>query len=135
HQRLRIGLDLPTSELRAVLEAAGEFRDPDMRIVWVRVEAGRDDQGDCRRHGPDALLRRASSDRLRLATPEHAGHEAAWHDWSRRLPLSYASVFPARVDAAGADLGDLSLRDETSLTLVMRLAACGAILGRSPGRL
>lgn len=135
HHRLRIGLDLPLSEFRAVLDAAGEFRDPDMRIEWVRIEAGRDDQADCRRHNLDALIRRASADSLRLAIPEHPGHDAAWHSWSRRLPLGYASVFPARVDAAAADLSGLNLKNPDDLTLAMRLAACGAILGRSPARL
>jgi len=133
--RLRIGLDLPMSEVRAILDASAQAPDPEMGIDWVRVEAGREDQNDCRRYGLDALIRRASTGALRIAVPEHDGHDAAWHDWAVRPPLSYAAVFPTRIDPAAVTLGDLSLSDPADLDLVMRLASCAAILGRSPARL
>lgn len=133
--RLRIGLDLPMSEVRAILDASALSPDPEMGTDWVRIEAGREDQNDCRRYGLDALIRRASNGTLRIAVPEHDGHDAAWHDWAQRPPLSYASVFPARIDTAALTLGDLSTADPADLELLMRLASCAAILGRCPVRL
>lgn len=74
-------------------------------VEWVRVR-GRV-VGSGRPSHADAWIDGTRDGSLRVSTAEHAEREAAWYDWGAPRPLSYASVFPSRLDPARVTI-DLS---------------------------
>lgn len=127
----RVGVDLPTAEADALREAAERALESPAPVEVVRVEAGVSDEADCARAGVLALVRRSARDGLRITVPELKGREAGWYDWSRRLPLGYASVFPARVDPALVTLEDGRIGSAGEADVILRLAASGGALARA----
>lgn len=129
--RIGIGASLDTSLLEAhrLTELA-----PGVTAEWKIVPPGRDECSDCARSGLDALLTRGADGRLLVLSPDHPARPAAWPDWSRRLPLGYATVFPTRIDPALLTLG-LGELDSRSARLLVRAAEAAAVLSRCEPRL
>jgi len=67
-----------------------------------------------------------------MATHERVGRDAAWYDWGTRCPLSYASVFPGRLDPFLVTFGPVDAADADSLSEV---ASAACVLARHPHRL
>jgi hypothetical protein len=128
---LRVGLDVET-ELARILAAAPLA--PGAPIEWIPMTAGIEDGADLRRHRLDAIVRRRDTG-LRIATLEHEGRDAAWYDWSSQRPLSYASVFPLRIDPAQISLIDVEAGDLEQAVLIAQVSQLAAALSRSPRRL
>jgi hypothetical protein len=115
---------------------AGEWSSPITRapgVLWPQWCDLRDatPQGDEPRH-LDATIRR-THDGLEVQTPERAGLDAAWFDWSQERPLSYPSVFPTRLDCARVTLGAGGLSIDPRVTRLLMEAA--VIASRHPSRL
>ncbi len=127
---LRVGLGLPPELADAMISTAG-----DLSVTWVRVERTGDNQAECRDLGLDAVVRRGEFGPLAIATPEATGRDASWHDWALARPLSYASVFPARVDAGQVTIVDADELGRADAPMLRALIEAAAALGRSPSRL
>lgn len=132
---IRIGVDMHRADTEKLLAMAATFERGGLRVEWTRVEPERDEQTACAKHRLDAFIRRRADGELVIATHEAHGREAAWTDWAQRLPLSYAGVFPARVDPARVTLGNIATIDENNARLIARLAEAAAVLARTSGRL
>lgn len=126
---LRIGVD-GTPELARDLASAGGAAGVEWPSVW-----GSDASALFRRHALDAIVRHRPGEALEILTPEHAGREAAWYDWASARPLTYASLFPTRIDPARATIDDPNTADHDELNLISLLARAAAALSRTPGRL
>lgn len=127
---LRVGVGLDGDLRSALVESEGE-----LEITWVRLPRRGDDQSDCARFGLDAVVRRGEFGPMRITAAVSAGRDAAWYDWSRPRPLSYAAVFPGRVDpelVTVFDADELHAGDAPSLRVLVEAAAA---LSRSPSRL
>lgn len=89
----------------------------------------------------DLIITRATDGTITLETPlpppsNAVGpddHAPAWEDWSTPLPLSYATVFPVRLDCARVTIAGDAIADAPELVRAMVEAA--ALLSRSPARL
>lgn len=101
-------------------------------IRWFQGDARLDDSVLCERHTLDAVVNADADSRVQIATSEHAGQDAAWYDWGTRCPISYASVFPGRLDPSLATLGPVDTSD-THVVASLTTAAC--VLSRHPARL
>jgi hypothetical protein len=101
-------------------------------LRWFQGDERLDDQVLCARHGVDGVLSIDADGRGVLATHERAGRDAAWYDWGTRCPLSYASVFPGRLDPFLVTLGPVEAAD-TGAVACVTAAAC--VLARHPQRL
>lgn len=126
---LRIGLSVPPHVADLVTASKGT-----LAVEWTAVAPG--DTEAATRWGMDAVVR-ASGDGIPmvLSMPERRDHEAAWYDWSRPRPLTYAAVFPGRVDPAIVTLpaaDEVTAADGDLLTALIEAAAA---LSRLPGRL
>ncbi|CAG1005467.1 hypothetical protein PHYC_03233 [Phycisphaerales bacterium] len=80
----------------------------------------------------DACVSRQGSGSFRIETLEHAGKDAGWFDWGTARPLSFASVFPTRLDPS---LVTLEAGEPGDVPLVRLLAEAAAVLSRHPARL
>lgn len=129
---IRVGIDVVPELFEALTEAPAATGAP---VQWVRVPSGRDDDHDLRRFHLDAIVRQQGHGPVRVATAETDGLDAAWFDWSAPRPLSYASIFPLRVDAAILHLGEIDPASRDEVTLAASLVRTIATLSRSPARL
>jgi len=130
---LRIGLDAGPDFRKAITTQTSE-----LEIEWMVLSPGSDDQATLRRHRLDALVRAAcggSSRAVRIVSLEHPERDGAWYDWATPRPLTYASVFPVRVDPTQVTLDDADVADPRQAGLVGGLIRAGAVLSRSPGRI
>jgi hypothetical protein len=127
---LRIGLDVTREVSESLTAAPGA-----LPVEWVEIDPGLDDQADCRARSLDALVRQPAYGPLRVAAAEREGRDAAWYDWSVPPPMSYASVFPFRVDSAGFACQDKDWIEHNEAPLLRLLIETGALLSRSPMRL
>jgi hypothetical protein len=128
---LRIGVDVE-SELARILATAALV--PGAPIEWIPMTAGIEDAVDLHRYRLDAIVRRRDTG-LRIVTLEHEGRDAAWFDWASQRPLSYASVFPLRIDPAQVSLIDVEAGDVEQARLIAQVAQLAAALSRTPLRL
>lgn len=101
-------------------------------IRWFLGDDRIDDQTLCERHALDAVLTADADGHLRLATHERPGRDASWYDWGARRPISYASVFPGRLDPFLVDVGPA---DPHEAPVLAALTAAACVLARHPGRL
>jgi hypothetical protein len=69
-----------------------------------------------------------------LSTPEAPRHAAAWHDWSTERPVTFATLFPGRVDCAELTLPSDASRPGATWFL-RSLIEAAATLSRHPSRL
>lgn len=101
-------------------------------LRWFQGDDRLDDQVLCDRFGLDAVVTADADGRVVIATHERQGRDAAWYDWGMRLPMSYASVFPGRLDPFVATVGPVEASDAAVLASVVTAAS---VLSRHPGRL
>ncbi|MCH8271190.1 MAG: hypothetical protein IH985_08290 [Planctomycetes bacterium] len=127
---IRIGLDLPWAFADAVLNAPGCTR-----ARFVPIDPTADDRAILDRQGLDAILRQTDAGPTRIVTPETVGRDAAWFDWARPTPLSYASVFPARIDPQLVTFSGLTRLQPSDARTVRLLLEAAALLARTPARL
>lgn len=102
---------------------------------WILVPPAREDQPTLSRFRLDALLRHRTDGPTTIATPESPEAEASWYDWSAPRPLTYASVFPTRIDPARITLEEADHTDKAELEDLAALARAAAALSRLPARL
>lgn len=127
--------------IRIGLEAGPEIRDvimeqpTELPVTWAAVSPSSDNQATLRRNRMDAILRQPPTGPMLIATLEHPEREASWYDWALPRPLTYASVFPVRVDIAQVTLEDSDLKDPKQAALIAALLRAAAALSRTPGRL
>ncbi len=127
---LRIGVGLSHDLLDALVSTSG-----DLAVTWVRAERTGDDREECGDLGLDALVRRGEFGPLTIAVPESPGRDAPWHDWSLPRPLSYASIFSARVDPGRVSVHDADELGRGDAPVLRALIEAAAALGRTPARL
>jgi len=130
---LRIGLDAGPDTRRALIDTTSEID-----VEWVILSPSADDQSALRRHNLDALLRTTGEGPglpMRAVSREYPEREAAWYDWSTPRPLTYAAVFPVRVDASRVTLEGVDLSDVAQAELLASSLRAMAALSRCPARL
>lgn len=123
---LRIGLVDPGEWASNIADAPGVTP-----VEWFSVPSSAT-PGTRARFLLDAWISRQPNGGFRIETLEHAGRDAGWYDWGASRPLSFASVFPARLDAAQVTLEAGGPGD---IPLVRLLAEASAALSRHPARL
>ncbi len=100
-------------------------------IEWFALPTGSD--AECvREHLLDAMVSMNERGNLCVATPVREGFEAGWFNWGMERPLSYASVFPCRVDCEELEV---ELCEGDSPRLLAAVLEAAAWSGRSPARL
>lgn len=132
--RLRIGVYASAREMDTLIDLAMSEPASGTRVEWIPIAHPRDayDPAALRL---DAVISRGRHDELTIRVPEDADHPAGWANWTTRLPLGYAGVFPTRIDTAYITCGVLDLVNERDARLVARLAEAAGLLGRIDSRL
>lgn len=127
---LRVGVDLDARLLERLEAASGS-----LPIAFVPFVGG-DDAALWRRLGLDAVISHDGADgplTIRMAEAPRA--TAAWHNWAEALPLSYASLFPQRIDPACIVLDSFDWSDDGAVDVLRSLLESAALLSRYPARL
>lgn len=118
---IRVALDLSEADAQAIRQAPG-LED----IAWI------DPSPDL---APDATVTRDAQGRLVIETPCDDAHPAAWDDWSTVRPLSFATLFPVRVDPGRVTLNVGREPSTGEWELVRAAVDAAAVLSRTPARL
>lgn len=127
---LRVGVKLDERQFRSLELAPGS-----MGVAFVPF-SGEGDAAQWRRLGFDAVIEQVAPDApLTIRTAEAPESPAAWHDWSLALPLSYASLFPLRIDPAQVTLEAFDWSDGGAVAVLRSLLETAALLSRYPSRL
>ncbi len=74
----------------------------------------------------DAIVRRDPAGTVVIELLHASTEDPAWDDWSRPLPISYAGVFPSRIDPSRVTLEGADLDDPEEAALIGRLAEAAA---------
>lgn len=126
---LRLGLHNPSTWSEAIVRA-----DSAMECEFFVVPEHVHPASACQRYNLDGLVAAQGEDSYEIFTNEDQSREAAWYDWTIERPLSYASVFPTRVDCGRITLP--ANEDGPPAALILRpLLDAAAILSRHPARL
>lgn len=104
-------------------------------VAWVNVPASATEGRTLARMGLDAAVVQTSHGQVQVVTAESGEREAAWYDWSSARPMTYASVFPARVDPSRVSIEELDSGDPREADLIRAIVVAAAALSRTPGRL
>lgn len=137
----RIAAAVPTRPLRvgAALapvdaERLREHLPADTELAALDPAEITDSRLTLRQHCLDALITRNADHTLTIDTPTSRRRDAAWFDWNAPRPISYAALFPFRVDTArvGHVAWPGCAREAALLADAARLAA---LLGRLAPRL
>lgn len=126
---LRLGLRLSARDARLLKAAPGSAA-----IEFEDVGSEVSDGAQLADRALDALVA-ARGDGLVIIAAERVGREAAWYDWSAARPVSFASVFPTRIDCGRVTLPGVSLEREEDAALARALAEAAAVSARSEARL
>lgn len=129
---LKIGIDAPLEIVQAILRADNARAIP---VQWVAVPPGQNDQDELRRLNLDALIRQHGYTPTRIVSRENPGRDAAWYDWSSKRPLTFASLFPTRLDPGFITIDEVEPDDEHEVDVLIALARAAAVLSRTPARL
>lgn len=125
---LRIGVCEPTL-LQNLERTTGQCV-----VEWVAVPTHLTPHEASRRYTLDAHLRMDARGGLLLTIPESRQRQAAWHDWSMQRPVTFANLFPGRVDCSELTLSsDVARPGATWFLRCLIEAAAG--LSRHPSRL
>lgn len=103
-------------------------------LEWVAASPSRTSAHLCKSLTLDAVLRMDAKGGLLLVMPETRQRSAAWHDWSADRPVTFATLFPGRVDCAELILPSDAARPGNAWFL-RRLVEAAATLARHPSRL
>lgn len=126
---LRIGLHNPSSWADAIVRA-----ESCVESEFYVVPASTHPTRACAAHNLDAIITYQGEDSYDILANEHPSREAAWYDWTTERPLSYASVFPTRVDCGRITLP--ANEDGAPAASILRsLLDAAAMLARHPARL
>lgn len=126
---LRLGLHNPSTWAHAIVLA-----DSSVESEFFVVPASTHPTRACAAHNLDAIIAYQGEDSYDIMTNEDPSREAAWYDWTTERPLSYASVFPTRVDCGRITLP--ANEDGAPAASILRsLLDAAAILARHPARL
>lgn len=127
---LRVGVAIDAKNVARLESARGS-----LAVVFIPCEVG-NDASQWKRMGLDAVVEQAGPDTpLTIRLAESPRSTAAWHDWAEALPLSYASLFPARVDPSFVTLDGFDWEDDGAVDVLRTLLECAALLSRYPARL
>lgn len=129
---LRVGMVDPGAWGATLMNAPGLFR-----VEWVELP-GAGWIPAARRQLLDAVVRKDASGAMVLWSVEGGGRDAAWYDWGAGRPISFASVFPGRVDCARVTLPESAseaLEAGHGGDFIRALVESAAVLSRSPARL
>lgn len=130
HQPLRVGVKLDGFQVRALEEAPAA-----LPMAFVPY-SGAGDADQLRRLGFDAVIEQNGSEGgVIIHVAEAPDAPAAWHDWASALPLSYGSLFPARIDPSVVSIERLEWSDQGAVAVVRSLLETAALLSRYPSRL
>lgn len=103
-------------------------------IEWIAAPSHRTPHESSKRLTLDAHLRMDARGGLLLTIPESRQRQAAWHDWSMPRPVTFANLFPGRVDCSELTLSsDVARPGATWFLRSLIEAAAG--LSRHPSRL
>ncbi len=130
HGRLRVGLDLPDHLCNRIMHTTGV-----KRIEWIPLrEHALRPQELCRIRRLDGVVHRMGE--TVCATPaQFSPMEPLWTDWARPVnPITYASVFPMRIDAARVSLGDTAFADAAEREIACLLIEALVELHAAPVR-
>lgn len=125
---LRVGVADPA--LRHALERTSGR----CALEWIAVSPNRSPDELCRRKCLDAVLRMDPKGNLLLVMPDARPRAAAWHDWSSERPVTFATLFPGRVDCAELVLPSEATRPGATWFL-RRLVEAASVFARHPSRL
>ena len=136
---LRIGVDLNDADASHLINAGAGTLNSSLRIQWVRTPAGAFNSAREDLRGLDALVRRkvdrpGDPGRTFAFVPEDRDRPAGWFDWSIVPPLSFASLFPTRLDPAQVELGGANLGDPDQARLAAAMVVAAAAMGRADCR-
>lgn len=129
---VRIGLRLDSDQRTALAGAPLPCSFP---VDFITVPPGRGDAEDLQRHRLDALIVAHSEQGLRVITREHPDAPAARPDWTTPGALSYARVFPVRLDSSALTIHRVDLTSSAECSLVGMLAVTTAALSRTSPRI
>ncbi len=127
---LRVGVSLPPEQAAALVAESGT-----LPLEWMALPSGQGAQQALEEHHLDAVIRSAAHGPSCLMTKEHPGQDGFWYDWSRARPLSYASVFGARVDPSQVTLDLEESLAAGGASVVRAVVETAAALSRTPARL
>ncbi len=117
NSRPRVGIDLSNHLANRLMHTTGA-----KRVEWVTLrEQGLRSQELCRIHRLDAVVHQ-QGETICIAPADTGPLEPIWDDWATpTTPISYASVFPMRTDAARVTIGDTTFADpvERDITATM----------------
>jgi len=117
----------------ARIQALGQV--PSSHDIEFTIWSGPSDRDLLRRHGFDALIEHGEAGSgVLIHVAEAPESPAAWHDWSLALPLSYASLFPSRLDAALVTITEFDWDDDRGVAVLRSLLEACALFGRYPSR-
>lgn len=130
HMPLRVGVKLPEQQFNALESAPGA-----LGLALVPF-SGDGNAAQWRKLGFDAVIEQDSPEgALTIRTAEAPDAPAAWHDWSLALPLSYASLFPLRIDPSQMAFDAFEWSDDGAVAVLRSLLETAALLSRYPSRL
>lgn len=126
---LRLGLHNPASWADAIVRAQSS-----VEAEFFVVPASAHPTRACAEHSLDAIIAYQGEDSYDILTNEDPSREAAWYDWTIERPLSYASVFPTRVDCGRITL-PANEDGPPAASILRSLLDTAATLSRHPARL
>lgn len=127
---LRVGVAFDDRHVEQLEAARGS-----LAVAFIPFHGG-DDAGLWRRLGLDAVIAQDGPESaLTIRLAEAPRTTAAWHDWSDSLPLSYASLFPLRLDPALVTLDGFDWNDDGAVDVLRSLLESAALFSRYPARL
>jgi len=101
-------------------------------VEWVSCPTNGHALSACRDYKLDAVVQSLREDGFGVYTCEHTGKSAALASWTEDGPLSYAGLFPLRVDASGLMLSGV---EPAEMPLARSLLVAMAVCSRHPNRL
>lgn len=133
---LRIGVDLADGDARELIAYGLHEGNLGVPVEWVKARSGlvTDVEADMAAGGLDVLIRRERRGDVDVFVAEHPDRPAAWPEWGTPMPLSYAAVFPPRVDPSRVALAGCDFSRESHARLAARMVLACAMLARVPGR-
>jgi hypothetical protein len=131
--------DWPARPLRVAITTRGAWarRLPDSRgafnVEWSQVGTMLRTEDLLGSYGFDAVVGASADGSPVVELRETEGRDAAWYDWALRRPISYATLFPARLDCARISLEhEPRTMAQTDVLRAMIEAAC--VLARCEAR-